>query len=247
MAVAAAMGALAGDLAGGALTLRLGQPAETGIMVGSALGAAMAVLLALRLASNERVRKWALAILGGAAALDTASQAALGPVLGGGYIKRLFFYLGAGAALILVKGRPSLERAKTRESVSAAVKAWLEAAVALGAALSRKVSGKAEGAPESGGEDVLARIVPGVKSLLADPAFSESPALAEIARRLSNHGFELGAQEPLAMSLVWEEGMRDRYDTFGLARAGQKVAVEEQPVIKDGKVVRKGMVVPERG
>jgi hypothetical protein len=248
MAVAAALGALAGDMLGGAAAVKLGQPLETGIMAGAALGSAAFILLALWLGLNEKVRRAALALIGGAAVFDTASQAALAPIAGGGsYFKRLALYLGAGAALLLIKARPSLERAKTRENALLAISSWLDSAVSLSAVLVRKALAPAGPALKDESEELLAKIVPAVRALLADPALAESPALAELSRRLLNCGYEVSPKESAPAPLLWEDGLRERYDTFGLARAGQKVVVEEEPVVKDGRVVRKGLVVPEKG
>ncbi|MDR2455646.1 MAG: hypothetical protein LBE49_03495, partial [Deltaproteobacteria bacterium] len=251
MALAAALGALAGDMLGGAAAVKLGQPLETGIMAGAALGAAAFILLALWLGLNEKVRRVALALIGGAAVLDTASQAALGPLApiagGGSYFKRLALYLGAGASLLLIKAKPSLERTKTRENAVLAILSWLEEAVSLAAVLVRKVAAPIGPAEKEESEELLAKIVPSVRTLLADPALRDSSALAELSRRLLNSGYEVSPKESAPTALFWDDGLRERYDTFGLVRSGQKVVVEEEPVIKDDRVIRKGLVVPEKG
>jgi hypothetical protein len=188
--------------------------------------------------------------VGGAAALDTAAQAALGPLAlipgRGSYFKRLAAYLAAGAALMVLKAQPVLERALAKEMVEAAAASWLEAAVPLSAALSLKpVTREALEGEEGAAAKLLASLVPLVEKLAADPAASNSPALAELARRLKNQGYELkeapnGPREPAI--LIWEDDLRDRYDTFGLVRPGEAVVVEESPVIKDGAVAAKGLV-----
>lgn len=256
VAVAGGVGALAGNLMGAALARFSGQPLETGIMAGSVIGAAAAAALALWLSFNERARRAALLILGGVAALDTASRAALGPLApiagGGSFFKRLVFYAGAGAALIFIKAKPVLARGRAKENVSVAVANWLETVTVLAAVLRRKVGAPVGLSADNDDGELLVRIVPLVRTMLANPVLAESPALDELARRLANHGFDL-ASEPAALLsaaqpavLVWEAGLSASYDTFGLIRAGQRVVVEEQPVIKDGRVVRKGMVALEK-
>jgi hypothetical protein len=257
MAASAALGALAGGWGLALVLAKAGQTPVTGLWLGSVAGAALAVLLAMRLGLSPKVRRTLLLVVGGAALADAAAQVVKGPLaavpgLGaGGFLKRLALYAGAAAALLIIKARPVLDRGLWAETVETSVTAWLESAVPLAAALSQKASARPGAlSDEAASAALLAEAVPLVKKLIAQSQGDSPPALAALARRLSNAGWDLGPAEEAAAGdrepkrLAWEPAMAATYDTFGLIGAGQAVVEEEAPVVKDGLVVRKGLVAP---
>jgi hypothetical protein len=52
------------------------------------------------------------------------------------------------------------------------------------------------------------------------------------------------SKEQPPRKLAWDDSLADRYEPFGLIENGQQVIIEEEPVYKDGKVIRKGQAVP---
>jgi hypothetical protein len=241
---------VAGSLSGAWLFVKVGQPPAAGALAGSFLAAAGFTLAALIVSFNPKIRRALLALVGSAAAIDAASRLALGPLAPGqgSFLKRLLVYLGAGTALRFLKAKPVLQRERAREIAARSAEAWLEAAGAVSAALIARLSSGSPGGLEAGqsrDERLLASLVPLARTLLAAPEGRGSAALAELARKLANHGYELEAAPKEAQRLAWAPELSSRYETFGLVRPGQIVVVEEEAVIKDGAVAAKGLVAPE--
>lgn len=259
-ALVAAIMAVMGNLFGGALVGLLGQPVETGALVGCAVGAAAGVLLSLHLAQNEKTRRALLGVLGGLALADVLLSVFKGTVLPGvlggktGFWKRLFFYLGAAAILFLVKGGRVCDYSAHRLQVRRRIEDYLRSAVPLVLVLLFGAgTGEGEAKSPSDGRDdeppaevgLVRKISSVVRRLRARGVFEDDPAFHELVRGLANAGYETGPPGAREEPLVWDESLASDYDTFGLVRAGQRVVVEEEPVRKDGLVVRRGLVRPK--
>ncbi|MBN1997864.1 hypothetical protein JW935_09955 [candidate division KSB1 bacterium] len=78
--------------------------------------------------------------------------------------------------------------------------------------------------------------------------------VAEMITRAHNLGIEGLAGEPAFLSgkdtvaeeLVWNSELVKFYRTFGVIEAGDRVFVEEKPVIREGKVIKMGLVRKKR-
>jgi hypothetical protein len=252
MALLAALGALAGGLLGNGLFSLMGQPAYTGFFPGVCLGAAISAWLGVTLARNNQLRLRLLAIVGGIAVFDTiitSLKSALIPSFLKGSnmaFKRRIVYILAILALLMMKPETSLDREKWRKLLESTALAWLESAARVAAVLMFRL--RQPSAPKSLPSDtrLTAEISVLVKRLMADPRLSDSLPLAELAQKLGNAGYEL-TPEPRQVApkvLAWQAIMAKSYDTFGLVREGQSVIVEEEPIIRDGEVLKKGLVCP---
>jgi hypothetical protein len=252
MAFLAALGALAGGLIGNGLFSLMGQPAYTGFFPGACLGAAICAYLATTLARNNHIRRWLLALVGGLAVLDltitTLKSVLLPSFLRGSNMafKRRIVYILAFLALLVMKPQTRLDREKWRKLLESAALVWLESAVATAAVLMFRL--RQPSTPQSWPSDtrLTAEISVLVKRLMADPRLSDSLPLAELAQKLINAGYEL-TPEPRQVApkvLVWRADMSDSFHTFGLVKEGQSVTVEEEPILRDGLVFKKGLVSP---
>ncbi|MDR2198696.1 MAG: hypothetical protein LBR53_04460 [Deltaproteobacteria bacterium] len=250
VACAAALGAFCGNLSGGAIMEFFHHPRSVGALFGSVLGAFVPALLTVYLAQHKRVRLALMGILGTAAAADIALGvlAVAGPaaILGRGKssrLKRLGLYLAAFLVLLLAKGKEGFDGGSYERSLSRSVDEYLELAFPLTLLLLYRL--KRGRVPETGDEgDLLAGVVAVVKKMLAREGSGDDFLLAELERKLSLAGFETGGGAPGEEELSWEPGLREKYETFGYVKTGDKVSVEEEPVVKDGVVMKKGQVVP---
>ncbi|MDR2349226.1 MAG: hypothetical protein LBF41_01200, partial [Deltaproteobacteria bacterium] len=254
VALFSAIGAVLGDLAGGALLSRLGQPAETGILLGAAAGAALGAAAALILSQNEKLRKRLLLLVGATAAVDAAVRVAKGAVLpgfsGGGsgsFAKRLGLYLALTLALFLVKAKPDFDREGWRANLESTVDLYLRGVIPLAAVLMFRLGEKTEPSDAGGELKLLEDLVPLVKRLKGNPEVDGLAAFSQLTRKMENAGFDLTLKNKgtAPESLVWDGSLSDSYDTFGRVKNGQRVIVEEEPLIKDGEVLKKGLVALE--
>jgi hypothetical protein len=257
LAVLASVGAIAGNVLGAGLLGWLKQPPETGALLGSLVGAALSVRLSLFLAQNERLRRLLLASVGGMALLDVLSSffaGAMGPIFAGSSafspLRRLLFYGGAIAALILVKSRElfdvELFRRQTDEAVDARLSISLPLAVVLIHRI-RKGEITQKGVYLKPSEDVslIQDVAAVVKRLRAKEGLEDDPVFSELCRKLNNAGYETDGLASAGRQILWDEEAALKYDSFGLVRKGQALAVEEEPIVKDGQVVKKGLAVPK--
>ncbi|MDR2338525.1 MAG: hypothetical protein LBF40_00045 [Deltaproteobacteria bacterium] len=256
VALLGALGAFFGDLSGAALAGFLGQPQSAGALLGAVLGAFLPVALSVWLAQHRRLRVALMAALGAAAVVDAAigviRVGTLSGILGGGgggRLKRLFLYLAAFLILLLAKGKESFDSKAWEATVRESLKAYLSSAIPMLTVLLYRMGSM--GAADSGDAmGLLAETVALVKRLLAkggEAGEGEGYLLSDLRRKLSLAGFEMGDDSGPAgagKALVWSESMKSSYDTFGHVRPGESVTVEEEPVTKDGRVLRKGQVVP---
>ncbi|MDR2368540.1 MAG: hypothetical protein LBF58_10635 [Deltaproteobacteria bacterium] len=220
----------------------------------AACGSALGSVLAIFLSQNDRVRRWLLAAVGGLAFFDavgTIFSGALLPSLGKvSFFKRLLFYGGAVLVLLLVKGKKAFDLGRYKEAVSARVSDYLAGTLPLLIVLTFRLSQSAEAQRLSLRSQAEAELLGEVAFLLsrarAKPGLGAEPSLSRLARKLENAGFEAEAPpDPQApRRLEWDESLRDLYEPFGLIENGRKVLIEEEPVYRDGKVIRKGQAVP---
>jgi hypothetical protein len=254
VALMSAIGAVLGDIFGGALLSYLGQPQETGILVGTAIGAAIGAIISLYLSQNDKIRKRLLILVGTAAAVDTAIQVAKGALMPGfllggkgSFIKRLGLYLALSLALFLVKAKPGFDKGVWRQSLDSSIDAFLHAIVPLSAVLMFRLKERKETYDTVDETKLIKDIVPLIRKLKDNPLLNDEVLFSQIVQKIENAGFDM---TPLASRdspaiLVWEQSLIERYNTFGYIKLGQKVIVEEEPLIKDGEVIKKGLVAPE--
>ncbi len=246
VALAAALGAVAGLMILGPLARLLLDMRDAGLLIGAPLGAGLVVLGLWRVSES----KWLQAFLVGTLAAATAAEvwAMVTPAgwfrwlwdrLGGRYsgLGRILLYLGLIGLLLLVRRRTRYDRAGYERVVRAAVEQWLAAAsVTLAVLLPSDEHPPADPAAR---ERLLSELLEKVQELPAVPPESLPVAIGDLIQGLRNRG--LSAETPAA-TFAWAEAMAQTYDTFGLVEPGDAVRVERPPVVLDGSVRRKGLV-----
>ncbi len=138
------------------------------------------------------------------------------------------------------------DRKSHESAVRQAIAQWLEAAVCLQAT----VAVLQRGPPPVNREAVLGRLGRYVQRLSRASKDDLLLAAEELIQEARSVGFEGLPDEPVFVrdsapikpEIVWRENLRERYETFGHIEDGDRVSVEEEPVILNGKMLKKGLV-----
>ena len=244
-ALAAALGAVAGMAVLTPLTRILLDSRDAGLFFGAPLGALLLVLAALLLPKSKGLQRTLMALLGFASLRETVN------FLGGGMIfSRAWLLLGkrrssltrlllypALLALLLLLGRKRLrfDRRIYEERIRESLGAWISAAIpsVLPVFFDSSPSLAAERKSD------LPLLAEKVLSLGELPEEDLPAGVAELALSVRNMGFE---REKGVKSLIWSEGMADRYTPFGAVEPGDRVTVEREPLLQDGVVLARGLV-----
>ena len=143
---------------------------------------------------------------------------------------------------------PGFDRASHELIVRTAIEQWLNLATALLAVVCASRSWAEESPADK--ESAFGRIGGLIYALHRTAPESLSVASDELIQEARNCGFEGldGAPTflvgPAAEQSVisWTADLLNKYETFGHVAEGDKVRVERQPVIFDGKVMERGLV-----
>lgn len=248
IALAAAVGAVAGTLLITPLTRLLLDMRDVGLLVGPPIGAVALVVTVWHSARNKWLRRSLMAAMGVATAAEVYMMFR-GGLLGGLWrklggrrsgLKRVALYVAILFVLVLARPRPRIDRRRQERLVRATVEQWLDGAIiALGVLGPAGDGGRGEGT-----DAVLAELAQRAMSLGDLPVEQLPAAIEEFAQELRNLGFEAGAGG--GGVLLWQDDCAERYNTFGLVEAGDEVVVERQAVVFRGQVRSKGLVRKRR-
>ncbi len=248
--LAAGLGALGGMLALSPIARQLAPSPDVGALtatlLGAPLGAAVLVGALLRAAASARLRRVLMALLGlGATSELAALFSALSPWRGiwwrlrrRGHLTRLLLFAAAGGLFALTHRRQQVDREGSQLALEALLLLWLQGArVQLATAADSVEARSRDDEPEI----LLADLAERLDALRRLPAPPEAQGVAEeLLQRLRNRGIAVASETETPPR--WDEALRDRYETFGHLEPGQAVAIERAPVLRDGVLLRKGLV-----
>jgi hypothetical protein len=140
------------------------------------------------------------------------------------------------------------DRRSQEQVVRSAIEQWLDMAIPLLAALCSMRSWPAEAPADK--DSAFRRIGGLIYALHRTAPESLSVAADELIQEARNCGFEGLEGAPAFLSgpvsdqsvIDWTSDLLNKYETFGHVAEGDKVRVERQPVIFDGKVMQRGLV-----
>jgi hypothetical protein len=253
IAAAGALGAMLGYILGGWLFKFRDGASETGTYFGSMAGAALAVAASLFLAQNDKFRKRLILAVGGLSLMDALSNiflTGLGPLKPGGnsiwsFLKRQMRYAAIILVLAFIKGKAAFDRDRCLEEAGTALDNYLSLALSVLSVLMYPPKEIESPAPQE--DKLLLELVPLAQKLLSRPGAQDDFLVSEIGQRLENAGFLAQPPAKAGQAFIWdEETMKELYDTFGYIESGRQVIAEEETVMRDGKVVKKGLVVKAR-
>ncbi|GHS94008.1 hypothetical protein FACS1894107_13130 [Planctomycetales bacterium] len=253
--VAAAVGSFGGIVIGGAVSALCRMPPETGHLFGAVCGAFIAVIGGLRIASEPRLRKWAMGIVGTVGALDIIRamfKPALFPTwlpswvppIGGkklSFGKRLAFYASALIALSFLKVERTVNVQQFETDLAGAVEQYIRAVLPLIAVLMFKTQIDAKDGVKTGDEKILHKIIP----IIQRAQLRDADDIDELLQELKLGGYAFTEAAP--KELVWEKSLEKQYETFGLIDDGTVCVIARLPIVKNDEVIARGLVRRKRG
>ncbi len=243
--LAAAAGALIGMGLISPLTALFFGSREAGFLLGASLGAFGLSLAALRLPENRKLL-WALAALLGLATLREALVfLGSGSLLSRGWkllrtnrgsLSRLVLFPVLLALVLLLGGRTEqIDRRASAERIKEDLSSWLEGAARVAFLMGTTETGA--GSAPAGGE--LAALAAKILTLEGAAQDDLAAGMDELAGDIRNLGFGSGGETG---EFAWDPQAADRFEVFGYIEPGDRVRVERPPLMKDGRVLRRGLV-----
>jgi len=260
MALAAAVGAVAGMLLLTPLTRILLDMRDVGLFVGPPIGA-LVLVLATWHASRSKWLKGILIFALGVAVVGEAWQILSGGGLfgrlwrklggRGSAFKRVFLYITVIFVLVIAKCRPRYNPQEYRETVRSVITQWLDGVLVLLIWLCDHDHSIKE---ETSLEPAISELGDMIQALHHTPKENLPVAVEELIQEAKNQGFEgldgpsrfRESDAPDQIILSWTEELREKYDVFGYVEPGDDVIVQTQPVMFQGDVRKKGSVRKKR-
>ena len=256
--LAAMLGAVLGALIGSPVGLYFLAMRDVGLLVGAPLGA-LVVTWALDQASRSAwLSRTLIATLGVATAVEVWAYLSVNPLAaiwqklsGRKSLQRIVVYLLLIALLVFTRRRATYERAILEQSVRQTIDNWLHGALVVLVVLIERRDGQADGAHRTDkGITELGKRIMELHAASADKLPGLAQEVIDAARDAGFEGLDgLNASRHTTDEgvLTWVDSMRERYGTFGHIEAGDMVRVEQEPVVRDGEVLEKGLVRKQRG
>jgi hypothetical protein len=245
VAVAAAIGALAGMLVLPPITWAVLGDRGTGILAGAPLGAMASAFAALVLPRNRRLMRLLAGLLGMATVAEAVRFLGGGSLFLRGFsllrqkntsLKRLFLYpLLLALVLLLGKRKTRYDRKQHENAVRRALSAWAEGVLTI-APLAAAIPIPSA---DDDNRDDFSPLASRILSLEGAPCGDLAAGIAELATEIRNLGF---SSEIVPAVFRWSEDAAERYAPFGSVEPGDEVRVEREPLLRDGEVLSRGLV-----
>jgi hypothetical protein len=247
-ALGALLGVLFGELVGG---INEGFEPLIRTIVDCALGiigAALGVYVTVAIVKNEKLQKWALPVIGGFAALDTLLQTLpvkrFIPFLSfKSYVTRMMLYGVLGLVAFVACRAIKRDFPNYRREIELVNEQWLHHAKTITLVLLQKLKEPDEvsSAPHNEDTSVLQKIIRTVQKLQQSQPEDVPIVITELVQDLEAAGLTVQpTDEQLYQELDWDESLREQYTVIGIPRQGRRVKVVTLPIIRGGKVEKKG-------
>ena len=258
MSLAAMLGAVFGGLIGSFVGIYFLAMRDVGLLVGAPLGA-FALTWGLEQASRSVwISRTLITALGVATAAEVWAYLSVNPVAviwrklsGRDSIKRITVYLLIIALLVFTRRRVTYDREILEQSVRQSVEGWLHNALrVLAVLIEQQATQPNRGRSE---EQAIAELGKRIIELNSSTPENLQGHVQDVIESARDAGFE-GLDNATTSSksndksvLTWAEPMRERYDSFGYVEDGDTVFVEQEPVVRSGDLLKKGLVRKQRG
>lgn len=245
LALAASVGSVLGMMVLTPLAHLLLDMRDTGLFLGAPVGAMLLVLSSWHAARNKWIKNMLVAALGVATITEVWTLLSGGGVFGhlwrrlGGRrsgVKRVLVYGCAILVLVFSKRIPRIDRLGYEHTVACTLRQWIHEAVLVLAFLFQP---SVLSADSSQCEDLLCAIVAKIRTLHAAGKENMEFAVQELIQETENMGFSSGDGPH---QFVWEDSMRNEYETFAHIEPGDLVIVERESVCFKDSVKHKGLV-----
>jgi hypothetical protein len=261
LALAALLGAVLGTLIGCPVGIYLLGSRDVGLIIGGPVGAFLATWALDQASRSKWVSNMLIGALGCATLAEVWTYLSSNPLAavwrrlsGRTSILRIAVYLLLTVLLVFSRRRATYDRTVLERSVRQCIEHWLHGALLVLAVLGERAADQSSGSRSEG--EAMAELGRRIMDMHAASA-ENLPGLAQdvinAARRAGYDGldgpvaFGKAGDHRKASMFEWVESMRERYNVFGQVEPGDRVRVEEEPVIFRGQVSKKGLVRKERG
>jgi hypothetical protein len=258
MPVASMLGAILGALIGSPLGFYLLGMRDVGLLVGAPLGALVTTYALEQASRSTWLSRTLIATLGVATAAEVWAFLSVNPLAaiwrklsGRNSLQRIAVYLMLIALLVFTRRRATYDRAILEQSVRRTIDDWWRGALLVLAALVARPASQAAGGSRE--EQAMAELGKRIMELHAASADNLRGVAEEVVDAARDAGFEglagpSGSRPSGAAAVVaWAESLRERYNVFGHVEMGDFVRVEQEPVVRGGEVLEKGLVRKQRG
>ena len=92
-------------------------------------------------------------------------------------------------------------------------------------------------------EKFSAKLIEKILDLKEIPRNELDVAVEQLVQTLEAQGFQIPETDK---TFIWTEDCAQKYETYGVVNLGDKVILKRKPIIHQGKVIRKGLVVKVR-
>ena len=258
MPFAAMLGAILGALIGSPVCLYLLAMRDVGLLFGPPIGALLTTLALEQASRNARLSRILITTLSVATVAEAWALLSRNPLTTiwqkasvASTARRIAVYVLLVTLLVFTRRRTTYDRTILEQSARQALNDWLYGSLLVLAVLSERRN--AEESTTDRGKRAMAELGKRIMHLNVATAENISGLAAEVIDAARDAGFEgLAPVNSHHISeescvLLWAESMRARYNVFGHVEDGDSVRVEQEPVVRGGDVLEKGLVRKKRG
>jgi len=258
-AYAGCLGAVMGMFAGGSLSHYLLDMRDAGMLTGAPAGALLFLLLLGYLVNHPRVMRTVQAAFGAATVLEIASMAGatfnpLGMLwrsvtkhfTGKGIItrfKRIAVYLAGILVLQLAVPKAKIRWDQLENNTRESIDSWLTYHVNILVLLLQASHLKTELGVNDLPEPIPVTLLNSLQKLAETPMENRSDIADEVIQEFYNAGFK---EADIPDKEHFQADYYEHFDVLGLIEPGDPFKILEKPVIKDGKIIKKGRLTRVR-
>ena len=246
IAIAGGVGSIAGGLFLESVFRFFHLSSSLGILVGGAAGAFLFTWLLGMVAKNQKLRKRLLVILGVASFSSFAFSSFVRSLRGKkNLFKRLGLLLAAIFVILFMKSEDKFNKTLYSEYLDSSIDWWLEQ-VSFAYELTGKMLG--DGGFENHNNQAIAFMVEELGKINKLKSLDDMNREVSFATQyLKRFGIEAGGENKKdKKALIWNNSLLEFYDRYGSIEEGDSFFIENEAIVKDGVVLKKGLVRKNR-
>ena len=246
VAIAGGVGSIAGGLLLEAVFEFFHLSSSVGLLVGGAAGAFLFTFLLGMVAKNQKLRRRLLIILGVASFSSFAFPSFIRTIRGRkNLFKKLGMLLAAIFVILFMKSEDKFNKTLYSEYLDSSIDWWLNQ-VSLAYELTGKLLG--DGDFEKHNDQAIAFMVEELGKITKLESLDDmNRELSFATQYLKSFGIEAGVENKKdKKTLIWDNSLIEFYDRYGSIEEGEPFFVESEAIVKDGVVLKKGLVRKNR-
>lgn len=246
IAIASGVGSVAGGLLFEAVFEFFHLSSSLGLLVGGAAGAFLFTWLLGLVAKNQKLRRRLLVILGVASFSSFAFSSFVKSLRGKkNLFKKLGLLLAAIFVILFMKSEDKFNKTLYSEYLDSSIDWWLSQ-VSFAYELTGKMLG--DGGFEAHNDQAIAFMVEELGKINKLNSLDDMNREVSFATQyLKRFGIEAGGENKKdKRALIWDNSLIEFYDRYGSIEEGDPFFVESEAIVKDGIVIKKGLVRKNR-